>query len=93
LEKAKYKPFDLSDSVHEFKMPEIKSPSMNVQDLTKHFESEEGKKKIANSSSLKRIMKEIETYNKNPHPFVAIYPCANINIWKILLLGPKETPY
>lgn len=66
---------------------------MNVQDLTKHFESEEGKKKIANSSSLKRIMKEIETYNKNPHPFVAIYPCANINIWKILLLGPKETPY
>lgn len=22
-----------------------------------------------------------------------MYPCSNINLWKILLLGPKETPY
>ena len=24
---------------------------------------------------------------------MAIFPCSNINIWKVLLLGPKETPY
>ena len=34
-------------------------------------------------------MKEIEKYNQDPHPFVSIYPCSDINIWKILLLGPK----
>jgi ubiquitin-protein ligase len=42
---------------------------------------------------LKRIAKEIQNYSDNPHPFVAIFPCSNINLWKILLLGPKSTPY
>jgi len=53
------------------------------------MKNSEEEKKISGSSSLKRISKEIQNYSANPHPFVAIFPCANINVWKILLLGPK----
>ena len=74
-------------------MPEIKAPSMSAEELAKKYKGEEGQKKLSGNSSLKRIMKEIENYNKDPHPFVAIYPCADLNMWKILLLGPKMTPY
>lgn len=57
------------------------------------MQSVEGVQKIGGNNSLKRIAKEIQHYSENPHPFVAIFPCSNMNIWKILLLGPKETPY
>ena len=66
---------------------------MNSIDIAKKYQSEEGQKKISGSASLKRIAKEIQNYNENPHPFVAIFPCENINVWKVLMLGPKETPY
>lgn len=39
LEKAKYRAFDLSNSVHDFKMPEIKANSMSAQDLAKKYQS------------------------------------------------------
>lgn len=93
LEKVKYKGFDMPNNVHEFKMPEIKGPGLSSIDIAKKYESQEGQKKISGNSCLKRIAKEIQNYNSNPHPFVAIYPCENISVWKILLLGPKETPY
>ena len=89
LEKAKVKPFDMGNSVYEFKRPEIKGPGLSSTDIAKKYQSEEGQKKISGNASLKRIAKEIQNYNENPHPFVAIYPCENINVWKILLLGPK----
>lgn len=93
LEKVRTKPFDMGNSVYEFKRPEIKGPGLSSQDVAKKYQSEEGQKKLSGNTSLKRIAKEIQNYNENPHPFVSIYPCENINMWKILLLGPKETPY
>lgn len=59
LEKARFKPFDMGHDVHEFKMPDIKAPSVSAKELSKQYESEEGQKKLAGNSSLKRIMKEI----------------------------------
>lgn len=59
LEKARFKPFDMGNDVHEFKMPDIKAPSVSAKELSKQYESEEGQKKLAGNSSLKRIMKEI----------------------------------
>lgn len=93
LEKVKMQPFDMANSVHAFKQPEIKGPGLSSKDMAKRYESETEQKKISGNKSLVRIAKEIQLYNENPHPFVSIYPCENINVWKILLLGPKETPY
>ena len=90
---AKKLPFDLPNTVHEFKMPESQGGGLSAKDMIKKFQNEEESKKILGSGSLKRIAKEIQHYSDNPHPFVGIFPCANINLWKILLLGPKETPY
>ena len=42
---------------------------------------------------MKRIVKEIQNYTQNPHPFVSIYPSEDLTYWKILLLGPNNTPY
>ncbi len=80
-------------SVHDSKMPEVKKPAQSAKDMAKLLENEDEQKKISGNSALKRIAKEIQAYEKNPHPFVSIYPCSNINLWKILLLGPKGTPY
>ena len=63
LEKVQSRPFDLGDSVYEFKRPEIKGPGMNSIDIAKKYQSEEGQKKISGSASLKRIAKEIQNYN------------------------------
>ncbi len=64
-----------------------------MKDMIGKMESETESKKIAGNQSLKRIAKEIQHYSSNPHPYVSIYPCANLNLWKILLVGPKKTPY
>lgn len=93
LEKAATVPFDLADGVHEFKMPDMKSKILTGADLQKQLNSPEEVKRISQNSSLTRIVKEIQKYEANPHPYVSIYPCANISLWKILLLGPKGTPY
>ena len=42
---------------------------------------------------LKRIAKEIENYVSHPHPFVTIFPSSDITLWKMVLVGPKTTPY
>jgi ubiquitin-protein ligase len=42
---------------------------------------------------MKRIVKEIQHYTSDPHPFVSIYPSQDLSYWKILLLGPDNTPY
>ena len=39
-------------------------------------------------------MKEILDYEVKPHPFVKIFPCKDdIAFWKLILLGPENTPY
>lgn len=93
IEVAKLQPFDLPNNVHEYNMPKSEGGGLSTKDILKKIESSEESKKISGNASLKRIAKEIQAYSDNPHPFVAIFPCANINLWKILLLGPKETPY
>lgn len=89
ISKAKLLPFDLPNTVHEFKVPEAQGGGLSAKEMVKKFQNEGEAKKISGSSSLKRIAKEIQHYSENPHPFVSIYPCANVNLWKILLLGPK----
>jgi ubiquitin-protein ligase len=43
---------------------------------------------------IKRILREIANYQKNPHPAIEIYPCENrLTFWRLLLVGPKGTPY
>ncbi len=43
---------------------------------------------------MKRILEEMNYIRKNPHNFIQIFPSLdNIRYWKILLLGPEETPY
>lgn len=43
---------------------------------------------------MKRIMKEISNINNNPHPNFKIFPTANdYAFWKIVLVGPENTPY
>ena len=87
------RPFDEVNSVHKFKVPEIKASGTSGKELVKQLESEEAVKKISNNNSMKRIVREIQNYTKEPHPFVSIFPSADLNYWKILLLGPKDTPY
>jgi hypothetical protein len=70
-------------------MPSSKEGGLSTKDALQKISQSEESKKISGNASLKRIAKEIQNYSDNPHPFVSIYPCANINIWKILLLGPK----
>ena len=74
-------------------MPKSKEGALSTKEVLKKIEGSEESKQISGNASLKRIAKEIQNYSDNPHPFVATFPCANINLWKILLLGPKETPY
>jgi len=93
IEKAKLQPFDLPNNVHEFKMPQSQGGGLSTKDILQKMKGSEESVKISSSGSLKRIAKEIQSYTDNPHPFVAIFPCSNINLWKVLLLGPKETPY
>lgn len=46
------------------------------------------------SARMKRIMKELDQYVKNPHPSVKILPCIDdYSFWKALLIGPEGTPY
>ncbi|XP_006824496.1 uncharacterized protein LOC102809960, partial [Saccoglossus kowalevskii] len=43
---------------------------------------------------IKRILREISSYMSTPHQAIQIFPCENnIGFWRILLLGPADTPY
>ncbi|CAD8106696.1 unnamed protein product [Paramecium primaurelia] len=58
-----------------------------IQDQTKLFQ-------YASNNSLKRVIKEIMNYEQHPHPHIKIFPCqGNVSFWKIILLGPEQTPY
>lgn len=89
---AKAQPFDLPNNVHSFQVP-VGQGGQSAKDMVRKLESAEGSNKVAGNNSLKRLAKEISNYSVNPHPFVAIFPCADMQLWKMLLLGPKDTPY
>lgn len=89
ITKAKIMAFDLPSTVHEFKLPESHGGGISAKDMAKKLQSQGENGNNSGNNSLKRIGKEIQHYSENPHPFVAIFPCSNINLWKILLLGPK----
>nr|XP_006817456.1 PREDICTED: uncharacterized protein LOC100368888 [Saccoglossus kowalevskii] len=46
------------------------------------------------SARVKRILREISAYNREPYAHIHIYPCDNnIGFWRVLLVGPQNTPY
>lgn len=47
----------MPNSVHNFKMPEIKKPGTSGKDMAKLLESESHQKKISSSGALQRIAK------------------------------------
>lgn len=90
----KLRPFDMPNNVHAFKLPDIDRPAIDVRNLADQLQKDPTKiNHIAPTGSLKRIVKELTNYQANPHPFVSIYPCEDMTLWKILLLGPHKTPY
>lgn len=43
---------------------------------------------------VKRILWELASYQRDPHPSVEIYPCEEqVDFWRCLLSGPDKTPY
>jgi ubiquitin-protein ligase len=94
VERMKLRPIDMPNNVHEFKLPDIGKPAIDVKNLAEQLHKDPNKlNHIAPTGSLKRIVKELTNYQANPHPFVSIYPCEDMTLWKILLLGPQKTPY
>lgn len=44
--------------------------------------------------SMRRIIRELEAYLKDPHPYIRVYPCeSDMRFWNVLLIGPEGTPY
>lgn len=94
VEKMKLKPFDMPNNVHEFKLPEISKPAIDSKQLAEELSKDPNKlNSIAPTGHLKRIVKELTNYQANPHPFVAVFPCEDMTLWKILMMGPHKTPY
>eukprot|EP00118_Oscarella_pearsei_P023373 m.279389 g.279389 ORF g.279389 m.279389 type:complete len:667 (+) comp40623_c0_seq3:1198-3198(+) len=49
---------------------------------------------VSAPARLRRILKEMGSYQRNPHPSVEIYPCEDrLDFWRMLLVGPDDTPY
>jgi len=47
-----------------------------------------------NLTRMRRILSEMQSYQKNPHPSIQIFPTeSNIAFWRMLLVGPEGTPY
>lgn len=43
---------------------------------------------------MRRIIRELEAYLKDPHPYIRVYPCeSDMRFWNVLLIGPEGTPY
>jgi len=43
---------------------------------------------------IKRVLQELQSLTKNPHPAFHIFPCEeNFSFWRMLLEGPADTPY
>ncbi|CAD8117953.1 unnamed protein product [Paramecium sonneborni] len=95
--------FKLKDSQIEFdKVPvsinlpnEINSQSIHPQQLVQEIIQDQKKLfQYAPNNQLKRVIKEIMNYEQHPHPHIKIFPCQNnVSFWKIILLGPEQTPY
>ncbi|CAD8192572.1 unnamed protein product [Paramecium octaurelia] len=95
--------FKLKDSQIDFdKVPiginlpnEINQQSMHPQQLVQEIVQDQNKLfQYASNNSLKRVIKEILNYEQHPHPHIKIFPCqGNVSFWKIILLGPEQTPY
>ena len=91
--RAEGEPFDLAANVPEFNYPNF-SKTDSAQDTLKNLCFPKLAKQVSNSMALRRIAKEIEGYEHHPNPLVAVYPCSDdLNLWKMLLVGPKTTPY
>ncbi|XP_077977751.1 uncharacterized protein LOC144433317 [Glandiceps talaboti] len=43
---------------------------------------------------VKRILRELSAYQRSPHACIHLFPCEdNVGFWRILLVGPPDTPY
>ncbi|CAD8059537.1 unnamed protein product [Paramecium sonneborni] len=80
----------------EFELPlELKKQSVNPKQLVRRISSDSQQLNlIAPNNNLKRVIKELITYEQKPHPFVKVFPCSHdVSFWKIILIGPEQTPY
>lgn len=57
ITKAKLMPFDLPNTVHEFKLPESQGGGISAKDMVKKMQNSNEAQKISGNSSLKRIGK------------------------------------
>lgn len=43
---------------------------------------------------MRRVLRELKGYMRNPHPNIEVFPCEdNALFWRILLQGPESSPY
>ena len=48
----------------------------------------------ANPARIKRILREMARYSRDPHPHVEVFPSTTqLALWHMLLKGPEDTPY
>lgn len=56
--------------------------------------SKSGVKGSVGGAALKRITKELQELESNPHPSFTVYPTENdVTFWNVYMLGPETTPY
>ena len=47
-----------------------------------------------NPLRIKRLLREMARYERDPHPFIEAFPCEDdMSFWQFILIGPESTPY
>jgi ubiquitin-protein ligase len=47
-----------------------------------------------NPLRIKRLLREMARYERDPHPFIEAFPCEDdMSFWQFILIGPNQTPY
>eukprot|EP00823_Brevimastigomonas_motovehiculus_P004822 TRINITY_DN329_c0_g2_i1.p1 TRINITY_DN329_c0_g2~~TRINITY_DN329_c0_g2_i1.p1 ORF type:complete len:1132 (+),score=310.68 TRINITY_DN329_c0_g2_i1:61-3456(+) len=71
----------------------INNPVKSISSTIRIAE-EQSSTSSTNAAQIRRIIAELKFLQKNPHPYVKVFPnAANVNFWRILLEGPETTPY
>jgi len=72
--------------------PQLSHPSLTLEQVLDDAETKNPK--TSSVSRVRRILKDLNTMLKAPHPAIDIYPSSkDIGFWKLVLESPAESPY
>lgn len=82
------------DEPPEARLPEAVKEAVSLPTTALNHALVDARGKTSSTSRLKRILRELSSYVRMPHPAFEVFPSdSRLDLWQLLLKGPEGTPY